>query len=75
MPNNDLQLCRLAVGQLVTEDPDLVLSLLDDWTAEAHVDGDIGTADALLDLRPCLVRGGKRAAVSPRNVPATDQHG
>jgi hypothetical protein len=54
MPSDDTQLCQRAIGQLVAEEPALVVSMLDEWTAEAHAEGDIRAADALLDFRPYL---------------------
>lgn len=54
-PSDDAQLCQLAIGRLVEEDPEFVIYMLDEWTAEAHADGDVEGADALLDLRPRLV--------------------
>jgi hypothetical protein len=54
LPSDDTQLCRRAIGQLVAEDPEFIVSMLDEWTADAHAEGDIRAADALLDLRPYL---------------------
>jgi hypothetical protein len=53
--NDDAQLCQRAIRKLVEHEPEFVVSMLDEWMAEAHTDGDVEGADALLDLRPHLV--------------------
>ena len=40
--------------RLVATEPELVVSMLDEWTAQALADCDFRAVDALLDLRPEL---------------------
>jgi hypothetical protein len=57
MRERDLHLCRAVLKRLVATEPELVVSMLDEWTAQAQADGDVRTVDALLDLRPQLAPG------------------
>jgi hypothetical protein len=56
MRDSDLELCRTALERLVANEPELVVLMLDEWTAQAQAEGDASTVDALLDLRPELAR-------------------
>jgi hypothetical protein len=57
MRESDLELCRNALERLVANEPELVVLMLDEWTAQAQAEGDAGTVDALLDLRPEVAPG------------------
>jgi hypothetical protein len=57
MRSSDVELCRTALERLVANEPELVILMLDEWTAQAQADGDARTVDALLDLRPQLATG------------------
>ena len=56
MRDGDLDLCRTALERLVANEPEHVVLMLDEWTAQAQAEGDASTVDALLDLCPELAR-------------------
>ena len=64
MPKEDVQLCRRAIRALVDSESEFVVTLLDEWTAEAHAEGEVRAADTLLDLRSLLLPD-RGAAASP----------